>query len=269
MKALLALALLTTACADPEKTLERARQNENDKQAAAAMAAYENFLERWPKHEDAAEAVFRLARLHDKEGKDCAKAVPLYERAARMSGDWSGPARRALLTCPDFFPLIAGAEWTFVDSLSGGENMRLEIAVASSSGGLRGVMTGVFYAGETKFREFRREVVKENWGVWEERDSGRAPILRFPFRAGRSWTAVENGRSIRYEVVADALKVGVKAGEFSGCLKVKARTAGFPSWVFDYYCPGVGRVKTSVGVPGAENPNTELAAYKVPPSPAK
>lgn len=262
------LIFFLAACSNPDKALERGTSQETQGRVAAAIDSYEAFLERWPGHAGVAEASYRAGRLYDRERGDCAKAVALYERGARLGGVWGDRSRRALLACPDYFPLPLGAAWTFVDTLSGGENMRLEVKVARSSGGLRGVMTGAFYAGETRFRDFRREVVKENWGVWEEKEAGRAPILRFPFKAGRSWTSVENGKTIRYEIVEDALSVTVKAGTFSGCLKVKARTAGFPSWVFDYYCPGVGRVKTSVGVPGAENPNTELAAYNVPSSSA-
>jgi hypothetical protein len=32
-------------------------------------------------------------------------------------------------------------------------------------------------------------------------------------------------------------------------------------WRFDYYAPGVGRVKTTLGGPGYENPNAELSRY--------
>ncbi|PCI31350.1 MAG: hypothetical protein COB53_13345, partial [Elusimicrobia bacterium] len=170
---------------------------------------------------------------------------------------------RALLSCPDYFPFPPGGKWTYVDTLSGGENMRLELAVARSSGAVNGLITGAFYAGKEKFLDYNRKVIKEDWGIWEEKETGRAPILRFPFQKGRSWTSVEGGKTIRYSIVKDSMVVKVKAGRFTGCLKVKAKTVGFESWVFDYYCPGVGRVKTSVGAPGVENPNTELASYKL------
>ena len=62
--------------------------------------------------------------------------------------------------------------------------------------------------------------------------------------------------------MAAGVDLKVQAGAFSGCLKVRRRTSGQASWVFDYYCPGIGRVKTTIGIPGGENPNTELAEYK-------
>ncbi len=261
--------LLIAGCANPEKALELGRTQETEKQIAAAIETYEKFLKKWPGHAGAGEATFRVGRLYDRERSDCAKAVPLYEHSARLGGPWGERALAALLSCPDFFPLPPRAKWTFVDTLSGGENMRLEVRIVRSSGGIRGLMKGSFFAGETRFRDDKREVVKEDWGIWEEKDGGRKPILRFPFQKGHSWTASENGSSVRYDVVADGLTVEVKAGKFTGCLKVKSRTAGFPSWVFDYYCPGVGRIKTSVGAPGVENPNTELASYTFPSLPTK
>ena len=53
------------------------------------------------------------------------------------------------------------------------------------------------------------------------------------------------------------------AGVFSGCLKVRERNSAFKtSWRYDYYCPGVGRVKITIGGPDFENPNTELLRYE-------
>ncbi|OIO05815.1 MAG: hypothetical protein AUJ52_13115 [Elusimicrobia bacterium CG1_02_63_36] len=256
--------LAAAACSDPGAALERGRTFELEGQAAAAIETYEKYLDRWPDAPGEGEAAFRAARLYDRERQDCGNAVPLYERSARAGGPWAEQARNALVGCPDFFPLPAGAKWVFVDSASGGENMRLELAVRESSGGLSGVIAGAFFAGEERFRDYRREVVKEDWGIWEERETGRSPILRYPFRKGRSWEATEGGKGVRYEIVEDSLTVEVKAGRFEGCLKVKSRTAGYGSWVFDYYCPRVGRVKTTVGAPGVENPNTELSAYTLP-----
>jgi hypothetical protein len=56
--------------------------------------------------------------------------------------------------------------------------------------------------------------------------------------------------------------VTVKAGTFHGCVKVREReAANRNSWKYDYYCPGVGKVKTSVAGPGYENSNTELLRF--------
>lgn len=198
----------------------------------------------------------------------CGRAVPLYERAARSTGappSWREKGRLGLMGCPDYFPLRDGSSWVHVDSLSGGKNMRLVLSLSVSTGAASaGTLSGAYYAGAKRFRDYRRAVAKEGWGVWETRENGRVPILLYPFRSGRSWTVKAGGKTLRLEIDKTGATVRTKAGEFSGCLRVKESSPGDPAWVYDYYCPGVGRVKTSIGVFGRENPNTELASFVVP-----
>ena len=57
--------------------------------------------------------------------------------------------------------------------------------------------------------------------------------------------------------------VRVRAGEFLHCVKVREQPEGAsPSWKYDYYAPGVGRILTTVAGKGFENPNTELISYQ-------
>ena len=253
-------------CADWD--FRSAARLERKGEGARAVAAYERFAEKHPGHPRFAEAAFRAGRLYSEEFGRCEQAVPLYEKAARTARGGEGPeawperARLALLSCPDYFPLSARRSWIYVDSASGGQNMRLEILVLRSSASLNADLTGAYFAGENRTQDYRRQCAKEGWTIWETATGSRQPILKYPFRTGHGWDGRQQGRAVRYEIVEHDASVEVKAGKFTDCLKVMSQVQGYPSWVYDYYCPGVGRVKTTVGVPGIENPNTELASYK-------
>ena len=54
-------------------------------------------------------------------------------------------------------------------------------------------------------------------------------------------------------------------GTFHDCIKVREAQAGLPAWRYDYYAPGIGRVRTTVAGPRFEKPNTELKSAKIPP----
>jgi hypothetical protein len=264
----LAALLAQLGCADWD--FRSAARLEKKGEAARAAAAYEKFIERHPKDRRFAEAATRAGTLYAERFGRCAQAVPLFEKAARTArGDekpeaWPERARIALLSCPDYFPLSARRSWVYVDSASGGENMRLETLVLRSSASLNADVTGAYFAGENRTQDYRRQCTKEGWTIWETASGSRQPILKYPFRTGHAWDGRQQGKPVRFEIVQEDVSVQGKAGKFSGCLKVKSQVQGYPSWVYDYYCPGVGRVKTTVGVPGVENPNTELASYKAP-----
>jgi len=250
---------------------KQARHLEDAGQSARALKAYERFLAREPGGPLETEALVRAARIYARVFDRCDRAVPLLERAARQPAapgerpglaDWAAQAREDILSCPDFFPIVPGARWVYVDSESGGKNMRLDIS-ASAAGALVQVR-GAYYAGEERFREYGRVCEKKDWTVWEVDGGIRLPILRYPFRAGSAWSARTGDRSISYTIEEDSASVRTKAGEFSGCLKVRSQPSGARAWVYDYYCPGVGRVMMTVGVPEGEHPNTELSRYSIP-----
>lgn len=264
LAALASLAQL--GCADWD--MRRAGRLERKGAKKEAVAAYERFLEKHPGHPRTAEAAYIAGRLYSEDFGRCAQALPLFEKAARLAdgekapGSWSEKARLSLLSCPDFFPLSPGRSWVYVDSASGGENMRLEILVLRSSSSLSADITGAYFAGDKRTQDYKRQAAKEGWSVMETVGGEKLPILKYPFRQGHSWEGRQGGKSVRYSIVEDGALVETKAGKFTSCLKVKSQTHGYESWVYDYYCAGVGRVKTTVGVPEAENPNTELASYK-------
>ncbi|MFA5139306.1 MAG: tetratricopeptide repeat protein [Elusimicrobiota bacterium] len=268
-----ALCAALLGCADYD--FRKAVRLESKGKVAEAARAFERFLEKHPDDPRVPEAAYLAGKIHADKFDLCRQAVPLFEKAARFAGKgaaassgtavspWPERARLALLSCPDYFPAPPGGRWEYVDTLSGGQNMRLEVEVRGSTDTAGTELAGSYFAGEEKFREYRRVCGREGWSLWEEESGGRIPVLRFPFRKGHAWEAVLKGERVRFLIEEDAASVKVKAGTFSDCLKVKQHHAGFESWTYDYFCPNVGRVKTTVGVPGAENPNTELASYKL------
>lgn len=247
---------------------KQGRHLEENGEPFRAREAYEEFIQDYPDDARVTEVRYRTGRIYAQALERCEDAVPLFESAARdhspANKQWAKRARQALMTCPDFFPLRMGATWRYVDTLSGGKNMSLTVGVKASTEGIVGEIAGAMYAGKTFVQKYQRTYDKSEWAVFETIEGKRAPILKYPFRKGRSWTATQGGRRESFTIVAERLEVRVRAGRYRGCLKVKRKLSGFPSWVYDYYCPGVGRVKTSIGVPGRENPNTELAEYQFP-----
>ncbi|MBI5242950.1 MAG: tetratricopeptide repeat protein [Elusimicrobia bacterium] len=278
---LLLLAAAAAACGRVD--FQQARHLEDTGQFARALKAYENFLARGPSGPQEIEAAVRAARIYAQVFNRCDRAVPLFERAARRSPDGQAPgatgsqgprgravllsrearrwvelAHEGLLNCPDFFPISPGARWVLVDAETGGKNMRLEIAVSTAAGKAR--VVGAYYAGTNRFMNYSRACEKKDWMTWEN----GAPILRYPYRQGSSWSAKVRGKRTDYRIEDVSASLNTKAGAFEGCLKVRAHIEGEPSWVFDYYCPHVGRVKTTLGAPEGENPNTELSEFSIP-----
>lgn len=262
----LAAAAVLGGCG-PDLAFDRASSRERRGAYVEAAERFERAAEAHPKHARAPEALVRAGRIRTYALQRCPEAKPLLERAAREYPDspWAEEAKRALLDCPDYFPIRAGSDWTFVDSQTGGRNMRLVVAVSAATAEAA-ELKGAFYAGTRRFQDYFRRYVKEGWAVWEEEGADRVPILRYPYHEGQVWTAKRGGRPVEFTVESASSVVTVKAGTFHGCLKVREAQKGLPSWKYDYYAPGVGRVKTTIGGRGFENPNTELKSSKVPPA---
>ena len=247
---------------------DRAAARERSGAALTAARHFERFAARRPADRRAPEALLRAARIYLYVFDRCPEAQPLLERAARGYPDspWAEQARRALLDCPEYFPLRPGSSWVFVDSQTGGRNMRLELFLAGSGGaGARADIGGAYFAGKTRFQSYRRSYAKEGWAVWETEGKDRVAILRYPFRKGTSWTGKRGGRAVSLSIDADHETVRVRGGTFHDCIKVREAQAGLPAWRYDYYAPGIGRVRTTVAGPRFEKPNTELKSAKIPP----
>lgn len=242
----------------------RGRFCEDTKRTLGAIRAYESFLARDSGSPRTAEVSVRLAYLYAAQLDRCLEARRLYESALRRfphAEPWASRAKAGIMACPDYFPLDTGRSWVYGDTSSQGKNMTLDWQVRLSSGIRTEVFTAL-YAGKKKIREGTETYEKKDWAVWQRIGRDEAPILRYPFHPGSRWSARRAEGEISYLVESDDASVAVGAGVFERCLKVRATNKRFPqSWKYDYYAPGVGRVKTTVGGPGIENPNTELMKF--------
>ena len=232
-----------------------------------AAAALERFLERRPADPRACQVRLRLGRIYTRRFGRYLEAKRHFEAAAREQRGGSSCAREAkaeLLNCPDYFPLENGRTWVYGDTASGGRNMRLEVEVRAGTGG-KASQTSALYAGKKRISVNTKGYVKKDWAVWERAGGKENMFLRYPFAAGTAWQSGPGRQALAYRIEADGLRVKTLGGVFTGCLKVRETDPRFPkSWKFDYFAPGVGRVKTTVGAPGVENPNTELLRYRAP-----
>ena len=238
---------------------------EDARDPVAAIKHYEKFLESRPKDPRSCELRLRAAGLYTRVFDRCEDARRHYEAAARDFPQLPACARMAksgLLDCPDYFPLEAGRTWVFVDSASGGQAARMSWEVLPSTAPGTGTIQEALYAGNRMIRENRERYEKAEWAVWRLEKGKPQPLLRYPYTEGQSWSAISSGRKLEYLLVSSSASVKVLAGEFSSCLKLREKDTSFEgAWRYDYFCPGVGRVKTTIGGPGFENPNMELLRF--------
>ncbi|MBI5245594.1 MAG: tetratricopeptide repeat protein [Elusimicrobia bacterium] len=257
--ALAAAALLLAGC-DTYHFLSGTIQ-EDARRPVQAVRHYEKFLASRPKDPRSCEVRLRAAELYRATFGRCEEARTHYEAAARDFPKQPACVTRAklgLLKCPDYFPTDPGRTWVYVDSASGGRAMRQESEAMVSSGTIQ---SGLF-AGDKRILLKSERYEKADWSVWRIDKEGREPILRYPYNEAMTWTVKRGKISVEYLVASSSAAVTVKAGTFYGCVKMREReAANRRSWKYDYYCPGVGRVKTSVAGPGYENPNTELLRF--------
>lgn len=236
---------------------------EDARKPTAALKHYEAFLADRPKDPRSCEVRLRAAAI-DRAFGLCGDARRHWETAVRdfpRVEECASRAKLALLTCPDYFPLDAGRTWVFVDSASGGKAMRLDWEVRRSTPTGGSILTQLF-AGNKRIREATETYQKEDWAIWRVDGGAREAFLRYPFSAGQTWSGRRAGAAVDWTVESADAPVTVAAGRFSHCLKVREHDRRFArTWRFDYYCPDVGRVKTTVGGPGFENPNTELQRF--------
>ncbi len=224
-----------------------------------AVEDYEAFLRRQPSGPRAVEAHLRAGWIYARVLGACPQARGHWEAAARLapfSSPQAGRARDLLLSCPDYFPTEDGRSWTYGDSASRGRAMRLEWIARGQA------ISQELFAGAKRVRSVEARYERTDWEIRELSGGRSRAILRYPFQTGESWTSGRGGELERFRIVADDAVVKTAAGTFQGCLKVRDFRPSFStSWTFDYYAPGVGKVKTTIAGPGFENPDTELLRY--------
>ncbi len=231
----------------------------------AAFRLYEKFLQIAPPSSKVVEIKFRLGNLEAKVFHRCNEAIPDYEFVARNASPQSPLFKKAalgILNCPDYFPLIPGRTWIYGDTLSHGKNMKDLWATLNGQEDKNRIESSL-YAGKNLVRREKFLFQKRDWSVFRIEGLSAVPILKYPFHAGNRWKFGNGKNERQFEIIAASSTVQTAAGIFSGCLKVKESYGRFPhSWKYTYYAPFVGEVKTTVGEPGFESPNTELIRYQ-------
>lgn len=237
---------------------------EDTRRPVEAVKHYEKFLASRPKDPRACEVRLRAAELYRTVFHRCEEARAHYEAAARDFPNMKVCLERAktsLLLCPDYFPTDEGRTWAYVDSASGGKAARIEWEARPSSGSIGAIQTAL-YAGNKRIQTKVERYQKADWAIWRVDDDGREAILRYPYNEAMTWSAKRGKSTVEYLVVSSSMAVNLAGGAFTGCLKIREKDSAFKnSWRYDYYCPEVGRVKTTIGGPGYENPNTELIKF--------
>ncbi len=227
-----------------------------------AAASYESFAVKRPGDPNAAEAFYRAARLYAGLGL-CARSAPLYERLLRHYPDFSerGKAERGLFICPDYFPLDRAKAWKYGDSETGGKNA-LQVYSVTGRGPDWIKADVTILAGETLVQKSERRYELKETDLLEKTGESSTLTLSYPVETGKAWTTSEGGNRLFMRVERTGVKVTVRGGDFDNCAKVRRAIAGMPSWIYEYYAPGVGRVLTSVAGDDFENRVTELIEYE-------
>ena len=253
-----AVALLLSGC--DAYHFHAGRLAESREKMSAALAHYESFLAARPADPRSAELQVRAGKLYA-QMKRCDEARLHFEAAARQfphAEPWTSRAKAGVMSCPDYFPLDAGRIWVFGDSVSQGRAMKQE---TESRPGLK--LATALFAGNKKLKTDEPAYEVSDWTLWQKDADGKFALLKFPFSAGRTWTAYRGKRKLIYTIEKTGETVRVTAGRFDGCLKVKEVDLSYrEAWKYDYYCPGVGRALTTVAGKGFENPNTELLTFR-------
>lgn len=230
---------------------------------AQAAEKYKAFALKNPTDTDAPKALQAAADLYAVKLGVCRQAKPLLELLVREYPAHKLPADtyRRIFVCPDYFPAGAGLKWTYGDSQTLGRNAR-QIVHVDDLTPKGAVVKSAFYAGTALVSSQKRTYRFADSDFIESQPGHATKILSYPLEAGKTWTSAGPEGKLEFRVEAEGLKVKVKAGEFAGCVKIRRRAAGMPSWIYEYYAPWTGKVLTAVGGQGFENRVTELLKYE-------
>ncbi|MBI2874529.1 MAG: hypothetical protein HYY09_05540 [Firmicutes bacterium] len=149
------------------------------------------------------------------------------------------------LKVSDYFPVKPGMQWGFEGWGNEYATYNLEVVRASGeyvqtsedNGGT--VMARVYRVTENEVVEVYREGEAYDKPDRLDRREKEDVILRAPLAVGNKWP-LGTGTS---EIVAVGLELKVPAGTFRDVIKVKRGNPESENLVFDYYAPGVGKIK--------------------------
>src|SRR5258706_8792771 len=273
---LLFLSLFSLAGCGANHEFKAAIKLEKKKQYYKAWEKYQEFAANHPKHEKAPEALFRAGWVAHKNFQDCYIAQTFYEEVLLrypQSDPWARAAALQSRSCPDYFPLIGGAQWIEVDSDTNGKNARIEIVEVPLKGQRKnlpsesGCLERTYFAGMKKFETTEYCYLKEQSEVLEfkkEAENIKKTVLKWPLEVGAKWTTRSSGQIFHYEIVSLDKDIAVAAGNFKHCLSVQSYIEGNPGAKIEYYAPQVGRVLTTSSTKQGEKRITELMSFKIP-----
>ena len=236
-----------------------------EKQGRLLQAArkYADFSRARPQDPAAPKALLAAAELYALRLGLCQESKPLLERLARDYPSFKMPdeAFRRIFVCPDYFPAGPGNKWVYGDSETLGQNASqvVEVADLTAKGA---VIKSTFYAGSEQVSSQKKTYRFAGMAFVESQDRKDTLILDYPLESGKTWVSGGPEGRLEFRVEQAGLRVKVRAGEFAGCVKLRRRVAGAPSWIYEYYAPWTGKVLTAVAGPKYENKVMELLSYE-------
>ena len=248
----------------------RAKKLEKNKYYVQAIEKYKTISRNYSKSKYAPESLYRAARLYQKELKVYPEGCKLYAELIYKfpeAGSWVRLAKRGIFDSPDYFPLEEDYLAVEGDSQTGGKNMRLEQYCSLVSTYTYSIVKK-YYAGKKLATKIKRFYTKENYELRELsslKSKSYTVLLSFPFDKMKSWKTTRDKNVLKMTIVDTNASVKVRAGRFTGCIKVREENPKLPgAYKYEYYAPGVGHVLTTIGSSKSkvEHRNTELISYK-------
>jgi len=236
-----------------------------EKQGRLLKAAqkYQAFSLAKPEDPAAPKALMAAAGIYALNLGLCGESKPLLERLARDYPSFKMPEEvfRRIFVCPDYFPAGPGLKWVYGDTETLGQNAR-QVVEVTDHGAKGTVVRSTFFAGTEQVSSLKKTYRFDGMNFIETQDRKDTLILNYPVAPGKTWVSSGPEGRLEFSVEKAGLKVKVKAGEFSGCIKLRRRVAGASSWVYEYYAPWTGKILTAVAGPKYENKVMELLSYE-------
>jgi hypothetical protein len=269
---ILFVSLLGLGACGRDWQLDRAKVIEKRGYYVEASMKYDAYVKKHPGSPLAPEALYRTGRIYQKKIRIYSAAQRYFKNVIEKypsSEPWAGLAKKGLLDSPDYYPLNSGNFWIEGDYASGGRNMRAEWTCQLTSSGTYRI-TRKISAGSQLVTKVERYFRKDNAELREyiTPDSAAGTLIySYPVEKGREWKTSRDGRELKLSVMETDLAVKVKAGEFTGCVKIGEEYPGSGgSKKINYYAPDVGWILTATsGSSGQEFRSSELISYKIFP----
>ncbi|MFH1368620.1 MAG: hypothetical protein ABII64_05800 [Elusimicrobiota bacterium] len=263
--------ILISGCG-PGADFDHARSLEKRGYYVEAGLEYDKLVRENPDYPKSPEALYRLGKIYQKKIKLYPHAKKYFQNLIDSYPDalpWSESAKREILNCPDYFPLTNGSFWIEGDSATGGRNMRAEWNCQEISSGTFRITRKISAGAKlvtTIYRYFRK--AEFEFREYTDKDAPAYTIVySYPLEKGREWKTSRDGRMILCRILEKDIPVSVKAGNFTGCIKISEESPSLPgSRKFNYYAPDVGWILTTTSASGQEFRNTELISYKIMPA---